>query len=283
MSKPISFNMKESFFQAQENQKPSPIRETLTEVISGGVGGAAGGFAITPFMYFKMHMQGKAQNPTTPPVFQKNPVKWFVGGPTLAAGMFPVCAFQFFVNSALQNVLSNNGERELSPLEKLACSVTTGAVSTAFVGPQELIFTQQQRLQAEQDLAMKDTGIPKEQRPKISAMQVVKKIFKEHGAKGFYRAGWETAGREAISASILTNLAKDHPFLSPVIGAALSQPLDGRKTNKQIDFSFKEPIRELFRKKAFAGLVFGRIPVYLVYMNVAPIVKDMVATTFNKL
>jgi hypothetical protein len=130
---------------------------------------------------------------------------------------------------------------------------------------------------------MKEKGIPKEQTPKVSAMKVAKEIFKEHGAKGFYRAGWETAGREAISASILTNLAKEYPILSPIIGAALSQPLDGRKTSKQIDFSFKEPIRELFKKKAFAGLAFGRIPVYLVYMNVAPIVKDMVASTLNKL
>ncbi len=257
-------------------------RQTLTEVVSGGTGGAAGITAAAPFMYFKMYMQQRAQNPQNPPSFQRNPFKWFVGSPAMATGMFPVAAFQFTVYDLFRKQLSNNGEKELTPLEKLACSVGTGALSTVFVGPQELIWTQQQKAQAELEKMMKNQKVPKEMMPKVSATEVAAKIWKEHGIKGFYRAGVETAGREMVSASVLTNLAAEYPLLAPVVGAALSQPLDGRKTAKQLDFNVKVSWKELFKAKAFSGLVVGRIPVYLVFMNVAPFVKEKVTKAMNK-
>ncbi len=282
MSKPVSTTTQEpASSMPQTPQTTSSWRGTFTEVFAGGAGGAAGTFAIAPFMYFKMHMQEKARNPQNPPAFQKNPAKWFVGSPAMAAGMFPVTASQFFVNGYLRKKLSNNGERELSTAEKLGCSVATGALTAMPVNVQELIWTQQQKAQEQVGKMMKEQNVPKEKMPKVGAFEVVAKIWKEHGIKGFCRGGYETAGREMVSASVLTNLAADFPFLAPVVGAAMSQPLDGRKTSKQVDFFYKGSIRELFTAKAFSGLAVGRIPLYLIFMNVAPVVKEQVAKVLN--
>ncbi len=122
------------------NTNPTPSRQpdsnvwlnAAVEVFSGGTGGAAGITAAAPFMYLKMYMQQKAQNPQNPPAFQKNPIKWFVGSPTMAAGMFPVTAFQFAVNGFLREKLSNNGEHELTPTQKLACSIASGGIVGGF-------------------------------------------------------------------------------------------------------------------------------------------------------
>jgi hypothetical protein len=250
-----------------EAPKKSSWRNTCIEVVAGGTAGVAGIVAAAPLFYFKMYAQQKANDPHV--VFQKNPIKWYVGTPTLAAAMFPVIAFQFFVNDALRRKLSHNGERELSQREKLACSVTTGALSTAIVCPQELIWTQQQAASAKDG-------------QKLSASAIAQKIWREHGIKGFYRAGAETMGREMVCVTVLTNLVAEFPLLAPIIGAALSQPLDGRKTNKQADFAYKASVRELFRLKAFSGLLIGRIPAYIVFMNVAPYVKNGIINTFSE-
>lgn len=282
MSKPVSNTTQEPATSMPPSpQTTSSWRSAFTEVFAGGTGGAAGAFAIGPFMYFKMHMQEKARNPQNPPAFQKNPVKWFVGSPAMAAGMFPVTASQFFVNGYLRKKVSNNGERELNAAEKLGCSVATGVLTAMPVNVQELIWTQQQKAQVEVEKMMKEQNVPKEKMPKVGAFEIVKKICKEHGVRGFGRGFYETAGREAVSASVLTNLAADFPFLAPVVGATLSQPLDGRKTSKQVDFFYKGSMRELFKAKAFSGLAVGRIPIYLIFMNVAPVVKEQVAKAFN--
>ena len=47
-------------------------------------------------------------------------------------------------------------------------------------------------------------------------------------------------------------------------------------------FNVKVSWKELFKAKAFSGLVVGRIPVYLVFMNVAPFVKEKVTKAMNK-
>ncbi|GEM_PF-5497753 len=261
----------------QPNDPPKTTwRNALVQVIAGGTGGAAGIFACGPFFYFKLYAQQKASQLHNPPAFQKNPLKWFVGVPTLASAMFPVVAFQFLANDALRKKLSQNGTHELSPAEKLACSVGTGALSTAFVCPQELIWTQQQTLQGELDNQMGEKA------PKMSAKEVIQKIWREHGIKGFYRAGGETMGREMVCASVLTNLVAEYPLLAPLMGAALSQPLDGRKTNKQVDFNYKAPLREMCKVKAFSGLMIGRIPIYLVFMNTAPLVNEAVKRALSK-
>lgn len=260
--------------------KQSSWRNTAVEIVSGGSGGAVGIAAATPFMYLKMYMQEKARDPKNPPLFQKNPVKWFSGAPGLAGWMFPQAAFTFTMNEWMRKKLSHNGERELSAWEKLFCSATTGAMTTVFVAPQELIWTQQKKAEDLRLKMIEEKKLDPKQVPSKNATQIAKEIWKAHGWKGFYRAGGETALREIVSASVLTYLAKGHPLLAPVVGAALSQPLDGRKTNKQADFSYKAPLTELFRPKAFSGLVVGRIPIYLVFMNVAPYVKDQVTKNF---
>jgi hypothetical protein len=255
MTQPINSKPSE-MPQGPPTKNKSTWAQTAVEVISGGVGGSAGMVAATPFMYFKMHMQEKAKNPQNPPVFEKNPRKWFAGGAGLAAWMFPQTAIAFAMTESFRQQLSNDGERQLSQIEKLACSATTGGFLSLLVTPQELIWAQQK---------MTDK----------SAMQIVREIWEKHGIKGFYRAAGETTAREIVSNSVLTCLAQEYPILAPVLGAAISQPLDGRKTNKQTDFTYKAPLRELFRTKAFSGLLVGRIPIYLVFMNVAPYVKDV--------
>lgn len=243
------------------------------EVISGGIGGAAGIVAATPFMHFKMHMQQKAANPQSPPSFEKNPKKWFAGGKGLAMWMFPQAAFTFTMNEWMRKKLSNDGAKELTSLEKLACSSATGSLLTLLVAPQELIWTQQKKAE-DARLKMIEQHQLDPKVPSKTATQITQEIWKKQGFKGFYRAGGETALREMVSASVLTYLAAEHPFLAPVLGAAISQPLDGRKTNKQADFNYKASLKELFRVKAFSGLLVGRIPIYLVFMNVAPRVKQ---------
>lgn len=266
-----------SFPQPQTPPQNSSWKGTCCEVVAGGTAGAVGVYAIAPFLYFKMFMQQKAQNPDNPPVFQKNPLKWFVGAPAMAMGMFPVTASQFFVNDYFRKKLSKNGERELNAIEKLACSLATGAIISIGVNVQELIWTQQQKAQAQVEKMAKEQKVLKEKWPKVGAFEVMKKIWQAHGARGFCRGGFETAGREMVSASVLTNLAQEYPLAAPVIGAALSQPLDGYKTSKQVDFHFKGSPKEMFSAKAFSGLAVGRIPVYLIFMNVAPIVKETAA------
>src|SRR5690242_8040217 len=134
MTQPLS-NTAAPSPQPNAPSKTTHWRNALVQVIAGGTGGAVGIFACGPFFYFKLYAQQMASQPHNPPTFQKNPIKWFVGVPTLASAMFPVVAFQFLMNDALCKKLSQNGARELSPAEKLACSVGTGALSTAFVCP----------------------------------------------------------------------------------------------------------------------------------------------------
>lgn len=240
--------------------KPAELswRQHAAEVVSGGSGGAAGITAAAPFMYFKQYFQLKAANPDSHPPFEKNPLKWFAGAKGLAAWMFPQVAFQFSMNDALQKRFSNNGQRELTSTEKLACSAATGAMISPMVNVQELIWQQQKMA------------------PGKSATQVAHQIWTQHGAKGFCRGMGETLLREMVSASVLTYLVAENPIMAPLFGAAVSQPVDGRKTAKQADFTYKPPLKEMFGKKAFAGLVTGRVPVYLVFMNVAPFVKEKV-------
>jgi hypothetical protein len=254
--------------------KKSTRYKTVVEILSGGIGGASGIVAVTPFMYFKMYMQEKVRNLQNPPVFEKNPRKWFVGAKGLATWMFPQAAFTFAATEWMHQKLSNDGKRELTTWEKLACSSITGGILTLMVAPQELIWAQQKKAEEARLKMIEQNKLDPKKFPPKSATQMIQEIWKKHGIKGFYRAGGETAVREMVSASILTCLAAEHPFLAPVIGAAVSQPLDGRKTNKQIDFSYQASLRELFRAKAFSGLIVGRIPVYLVFMNVAPYVKN---------
>jgi len=256
-------------------------RNTVVEIMSGGMGGAAGIAAATPFMYFKMYMQEKAKNPDHPPAFQKNPIKWFSGASGLAGWMFPQAAFTFTMNEYMRQKLSKHGERELTASEKLFCSATTGALTTVLVAPQELIWTQQKKAEELRQKWIEEQKLAPKQVPSKTTMQITKEIWKTHGAKGFYRAGGETMFRESVSATVLTYLAQEHPIMAPVLGATLSQPLDGRKTNKQVDFNYKAPLWHLFKPKAFSGLMVGRIPVYLVFMNVASNVKDQIKDFFK--
>ena len=280
MSQPVSTQTQAS---AAQIPPPAPVsnksewRNSVIAIVSGGTGGAAGIVAATPFMYFKMHMQEKARNPQTPSAFQKNPVKWFAGAPGLAIWMFPQAAFSFGMNGWLRSQLSHNGERELSSMEKLFCSSATGAMSAVLVAPQELIWTQQKIAEEQRQKMIEEQKLDPKKVPFKSATQVVQEVWKTHGVKGLYRAGGETTLREMVSTSVLTYLAGEYPVLAPILGAAVSQPLDGRKTNKQADFNYKAPLKELFRVKAFSGLLVGRIPIYLVFMNVAPYVKDQVS------
>jgi hypothetical protein len=266
MSQPVSI----------KTQEMPPSWAPAVEIVAGGTGGAVGIAAAAPFMYLKMYMQEKAKDPQNPPRFQKNPLKWFSGAPGLAGWMFPQAAFAFTMNEWMRKKLSRNGEKTLSPWEKLFCSATTGAMTTVFVAPQELIWTQQKKAEALRLKMIEEQKLDPLKVPSKSATQIAQEVWKAHGWKGFYRAGGETALREIVSTSVLTYLAKEYPLLAPVLGATLSQPLDGRKTNKQADFSYKAPLKELFRAKAFSGLLVGRIPIYLVFMNVAPYVKDQV-------
>lgn len=283
MSKPVNTHIQTlPLPQVPEHPKKSSWRNSIIEVFSGGAGGAVGTIAIAPCMYFKMYMQEKARNPQTPPVFQRNPVKWFVGSPAMAMWMFPITAFQFYVNDVFQKRLSNDDERSLGAEEKLACSVGTGVLSAVFVGPQELVWSQQQKALADIENMKKEQKFSQEKMPKTGAAEVVKKILKEHGLKGIFRGLPETAAREAISTSVLTNLAAEYPILAPLVGATVSQPLDGRKTSKQMDFYYKASLREMFRSKAFSGLLVGRIPIYLVFMNTAPVVKDGMVKLLKK-
>jgi len=251
--------------------KESTWYETSVKVLSGGVGGALGIYAATPAMYLKMYTQELARNPQTP--FQKNPAKWFTGGAALAGWMFPQAAFAFATNEKLRQKLSNNGERELTAVEKLACSGATGAALTPFVNGQELIWTQQQKSEEARLILIKENKLDPKKVPSKTSMQIASEIYKNHGMKGFSRGAAETMGREIASASVLTNLVSEYPILAPALGATISQPLDTRKTYKQADFNYIASIGELFRPKAFKGLV-GRGLVYGIFMNVAPYVKN---------
>lgn len=285
MSQPVSTKTQEMAAQMPppaNTPKKSTWRNTIVEVVSGGVGGAVGIATCTPFMALKMFMQEKAKNPQNPPPLLKNPVKLFSGAPGLAVWMFPQAAFTFTMYSWMTDKLSNHGERELSSWEKLFCSGATGAATTVFVAPQELIWTQQKKAEEKRQKLIEEQKLDPKTVPSKSATQVAKEIWKTQGMKGFFRAGWETLGREIVSTSVLTTLAGQYPFLAPVIGAAISQPLDGRKTNKQADFTYKAPMKELFKMKAFSGLAVGRIPIYLVFMNVAPYVKDQMKAAFKE-
>ncbi len=252
--------------------KESTWYETTVKVLSGGMGGAVGIYAATPAMYMKMYMQEKARNPQNPPTFQKNPAKWFAGGGALAGWMFPQAAFAFAANEKLREQLSNNGERELTPGEKLACSATTGGALTILVNPQELIWTQQQKAEEARLKMIEQNKLDPKKIPSKTSMQIAQEIYKKHGMKGFCRAAPETMVREMVSASVLTYLVSEYPLLAPALGATISQPLDVRKTSKQADFNYKAPMRELCRPK-FSGLA-GRGLVYGIFMNVAPYVKN---------
>ncbi len=252
------------------------------EVIAGGTGGAVGMTASTPFMYFKMYFQERAKDRQKAPPFQKNPVKWFAGAPGLSAWMFPQTAFNFTMNNYLRKQVAGQEQRELTSFEKLYCSATTGALSAVFVAPQELIWTQQKKAAAKREKLIQENKLDPKQVPQKNAVQVAREIAKEYGVKGFYRAGGETTFREMCSTIVLTQLANEHPILAPVIGATISQPLDTRKTYKQLDFHYKAPLKEIFSRAALSGLLMGRIPVYLVFMNVTPTVYQQVTKALKQ-
>lgn len=272
MTQPIHSKPPETSSQPPEARK-STWYQTGVEILSGGAAGAVGTYSITPLMYFKMHMQEKARNPQNSPKLNKNPAAWFKGGGPLAAWMFPQSAFAFVMTEWMRRKLSNQGERELSPGEKLACSAATGGLLTVFVNPQELIWTQQKVAEDSRQKMIEQQKLDPKSVPTKSAMMISQEIWKKHGIRGFYRSAPETAGREVVSNCVLTYLAAEYPILAPVLGAAISQPLDVRKTHKQADFTYKAPIGELIKTKAFSGLI-PRIGIYLVFMNVAPRVKN---------
>lgn len=284
MSQPVSTKTQEMATQMPppaNTPKKSTWRNTVVEVVSGGTGGAIAIAACTPLMYLKMYMQEKARNPQNPSAFQKNPVKWFSGAPGLAGWMFPQAAFTFTMYGWMTVKLCNHGERELTSLEKLFYSCATGAATTVFVAPQELIWTQQKKAEEKRQKMLEEQKLDPKSVPTKSATQVAKEVWKAHGLKGFFRGGMETLGREIVSTSVLTALAGQYPILAPVVGATVSQPLDGRKTNKQADFTYKAPMKELFMVKAFSGLA-ARTAIYLVFMNVAPYVKDQMKAAFKE-
>ncbi len=275
MTQPIN-NTKANEMAAHELPKPKgkgAWYQTGVQIVSGGIAGATGILSATPLMYFKMHMQEKARNPQNPPKFQTNPVKWFAGGGGLAAWMFPQAAFNFYVTELMREKLSNGGKRELTPWEKLGCSSATGGLLTALVAPQELIYTQQKKAEGARLKMIELEKLDPKSVPSKSGMQITQEIWKKYGIKGFYRAAPETAAREMVSSSVLTYLAAEYPVLAPVVGALISQPLDSRKTNKQVDFAYKASLADSFKSKAFAGLA-PRVGIYLIFMNVASRVKN---------
>lgn len=279
MSQPISSRLSLEARQVTapiDDPKQSIWRSTVIEILSGGVGGAAGAALTTPFMYFKMYMQEKAKNPTSSPTFEKNPIKWFSGTTGLAGWMFPQAAFIFTMNTALRKQCSQEENRDPSRNEKLACGAITGALSTLFVAPQELIWTQQKKYEELRQKVIEEKKCSPQDVPIKNSREITKEIWRNHGIKGFYRAGGETAAREVISTVVLTYLAGEAPLLAPLLGATISQPIDGRKTHKQMDFNYKGSLKDLFKAKAFSGLATGRIPIYLIFMNTVPYVKDRV-------
>jgi hypothetical protein len=247
--------------------------ESGAKIFSGGTGGAAGIFSATPLIYVKTILQEKARNPQTSLKWDKNPFKWFAGGSGLAAWMFPQAATAFYITDLMRKKLSNNGQKELTPQEQVACSAMAGGLLTLFVNPQELIFTQQKIAEGARLKMIEEQKLDPKSVPSKSALDVTKDIWKKHGLKGFCRGAPETAAREMVSNSILTYFAAQYPLLAPIFGAAISQPVDGRKTNKQADFAYKAQMTEMLKTKAFSGLI-ARIGIYLVFMNVAPSVKN---------
>ncbi len=257
-----------------------PIQNKTTDwyavaakIISGGTGGAAGIFSATPLIYVKTVLQEKARNPQTSLKWDKNPFKWFAGGSGLAAWMFPQAAAAFYITDLMRKKLSNNGKREVTPQEQVACSAMAGGLLTLFVNPQELIFTQQKIAEGARLKMIEEQKLDPKSVSSKSALAITKDIWEKHGLKGFCRGAPETAGREMVSNIILTYFAAQYPILAPIFGAAISQPVDGRKTHKQADFAYKAPITEMLKRKAFSGLI-ARIGIYLVFMNVAPRVKN---------
>jgi hypothetical protein len=258
------------------NTPPKPQTSLFVDVVSGGTGGAVGVTLATPFMYFKRYFQEKAKNPEKPPVFEKNPVKWFKGAPGMAAWMFPLTGFNFTMTDVLKRKLSNNGERELTFLEKIACSATTGALSASIVTTQELLWTQEVKAEEERMKKILEQKLDPKQVPSKNIMQVAQDVWNKQGIKGFFRAGAETGAREMVFATVLTSLVEEHPIAAPVVGATISQPVDMRKNYKQGDFNYKAPLSDLFKVKSVTTGLISRVGVFLVFMNVAPVVKEEV-------
>lgn len=255
----------------QANQPSSTWRKIYIESVAGGGASAIAVAAIQPMITKKMLRQQHSGTTT----LQKTALAsgsrfahlahtarfYYKGGAGLAGSFIPTTALQTGANELYSSL----------GLGPIAAPAAAGASSALFACPAEQIMTYQKQ-------------------QNLSWTQAVVRLYTRHGASSFFRALQETAVREALFTAGYVWMA---PYLkrkleevgaSPImatagsitvsgaVAATCSHTVDTRKTIKQIDFAAKEPLLQLFSKRALAGLGW-RIPMVITAIGLISTLK----------
>lgn len=273
MSKPINFSsgaISQQYSPPQEVDKKKP--NFWQNVFIGSFSAVSAVPIIQPMIYFKNVSQAKAQAKTAQESkaisqlsqvksFKKDPRIWYKGVGVFSANFIPTTAIQTAANGIFSNVCS-----------PLVAATAAGITSAITVCPAEGIMTQQQITHN-------------------NFLKTAKNIYSIFGFKGFYRAFVPTAIREGFftagylgGAPIMKKKIESfgiNEYVSQIIAgtvagtiaAAISQPFDTFKTQKQADFSMKIPmIKAIFQKGAFTGFNW-RVPIVVAATTMIPFVQ----------
>lgn len=264
MSKPVDHSTRGSVDQRPHQSEKKPIN-FWQNVIVGSTSAMAAVSLIQPMIYFKNIKQSK----TDKPVFEKNPRVWYRGALGFAASFAPTIAIQTSANGVFSSLFS-----------PIYAAILAGISSALVVCPAEGIMIQQQK-----------TG--------QNFWKTANHIRSNYGITAFYNALIPTMIREGTFTAaylglvpILKEKFKEmgindlaSQFLAGatagIIGAPISHPFDTYKTQRQRDFSMKEPMRKaLFKKGAFAG--FGwRVGMVITATTVMPFTQEKLNKTIE--
>lgn len=242
---------------ASEMSKDGP-KKVLTPLESAVVGAAAGLVEVTvdqPLVTFKNELQSKS--PSLEP--KQSTFKWaatlspktlWSGWSANATGMAGVTAVQVAVKGAVENSLSNSGQRSLTEGEKFATAVAAGVLAAAVACPSELVMmSHQQRVKDYVEAAKKGAEAGSGKAPTYGS--TTGDLYRRYGASGFGRGMVGTAVRDGgftaayvYGAGYFGDMLK--PFCSSdkmctlaggvtagLLAAAFTHPFDTWKTQKQ--------------------------------------------------
>ncbi len=235
----------------------------------GSIAGVSAVSIIQPMIYFKNVTQAQAANNAQVVKFEKNPGAWYRGFFGFASSYAPTIALQMAANGVFENYC-----------HPFMAAMGAGSFSAVIACPAELMMTQQQQ-----------TG--------ETFWKTAAYVFKNHGIQGFYRAALETSIREAVftgaylgAAPVLKEKMRAYGMnewvaqilagcIAGTIAAAVSQPFDTFKTQKQSNFALKMSIKQgICQKTAFAGFKW-RVRMIIIATIVMSLVKEKLNGQIN--
>lgn len=179
----------------QGNHPLTPIEN----IFIGIVGGAVEVTVDQPLVRFKNELQKrkKGEKVFTRQMFSRQAL--YGGYSANAVGMAGVTAVQVAANEGIKNKISQNGQRQLSTVEKFASAFAAGSMSAFVACPSELVMDRHydnvKDFKAEQEAEMK-MGKTSASKPTPTYFNTMTKMVRSQGMPVFYRGIFQTMMRD---------------------------------------------------------------------------------------